>query len=73
MRLDNELKYFSVKFCLYFAKLTKIVNFSGSWLTILVSLSIYLANMAARYFDFFFFVCVFFFLTSVSIKFWYIN
>ena len=60
MRLDNELKYFSVKFCLYIAKLTKIVNFSGSWLTILVSLSIYLANMAARYFDFFF-VCVFLF------------
>lgn len=51
------LKYFSAKFCLDIAKLTKIVNFSGSWLTILVSLSIYLANMAARYFDFFF-VCV---------------
>lgn len=66
------LKYFSAKFCLDIAKLTKIVNFSGSWLTILVSLSIYLANMAARYFDFFF-VCVFFFLTSVSIKFWCIN
>ena len=60
MRLDNELKYFSAKFCLYIAKLTKIVNFSGSWLTILVSLSIYLANMAARYFDFFY-VCVFLF------------
>lgn len=72
MRLDNELKYLSAKFCLDIAKLTKIVNFSGSWLTTLVSLSIYLANMAARYFDFFF-VCVFFFLTSVSIKFWYIN
>ena len=71
MRLDNVLKYFSAKFCLDIAKLTKIVNFSGSWLTILVSLSIYLANMAARYFDFF--VCVFFFLTSVSIKFWCIN
>lgn len=51
------LKYFSAKFCLDIAKLTKIVNFSGSWLTILVSLSIYLANMAARYFDFFC-VCV---------------
>lgn len=72
MRLDNVLKYFSAKFCLDIAKLTKIVNFSGSWLTILVSLSIYLANMAARYFDFFC-VCVFFFLTSVSIKFWCIN
>ena len=60
MRLDNELKYFSAKFCLYIAKLTKIVNFSGSWLTILVSLSIYLANMAARYLDFFC-VCVFLF------------
>lgn len=72
MRLDNELKYLSAKFCLDIAKLTKIVNFSGSWLTTLVSLSIYLANMAARYFDFFL-VCVFFFLTSVSIKFWYIN
>ena len=60
MRLDNELKYFSAKFCLVIAKLTKIVNFSGSWLTILVSLSIYLANMAARYFDFFC-VCVFLF------------
>ena len=71
MRLDNELKYVSAKFCLDIAKLTKIVNFSGSWLTILVSLSIYLANMAVRYFDFF--VCVFFFLTSVSIKFWCIN
>ena len=73
MRLDNELKYLSAKFCLDIAKLTKIVNFSGSWLTTLVSLSIYLANMAARYFDFFLCVCVFFFLTSVSIKFWYIN
>lgn len=72
MRLDNELKYFSAKFCLDIAKLTKIVNFLGSWLTILVSLSIFLANMAARYFDFFC-VCVFFFLTSVSIKFWCIN
>ena len=60
MRLDNELKYLSAKFCLDIAKLTKIVNFSGSWLTTLVSLSIYLANMAARYFDFFF-VCVFLF------------
>lgn len=57
MRLDNELKYLSAKFGLDIAKLTKIVNFSGSWLTTLVSLSIYLANMAARYFDFFF-VCV---------------
>ena len=62
MRLDNELKYLSAKFCLDIAKLTKIVNFSGSWLTTLVSLSIYLANMAARYFDFFFVcVCVFLF------------
>lgn len=62
MRLDNELKYLSAKFCLDIAKLTKIVNFSGSWLTTLVSLSIYLANMAARYFDFFFLcVCVFLF------------
>lgn len=62
MRLDNELKYFSAKFCLDIAKLTKIVNFSGSWLTILVSLSIYLANMAARYFDFLCVcVCVFLF------------
>lgn len=60
MRLDNELKYLSAKFCLDIAKLTKIVNFSGSWLTILVSLSIYLANMAARYFDFLC-VCVFLF------------
>lgn len=60
MRLDSELKYFSAKFCLDIAKLTKIVNFSGSWLTILVSLSIYLANMVARYFDFFC-VCVFLF------------
>ena len=69
MRLDNA------KFCLDIAKLTKIVNFSGSWLTILDSLSIYLANMAVRYFDFFVCVCVcvFFFLTSVSIKFWCIN
>lgn len=61
MRLDNELKYLSAKFCLDIAKLTKIVNFSGSWLTTLVSLSIYLANMAARYFDFFLCVCVFLF------------
>ena len=58
MRPDNDLKDFSAKFCLDIAKLTKIVNFSGSWLTILVSVSIYLANMVARYFDFCVCVCV---------------